>query len=129
MTNSTSTSTKRITKRDHFNTLLAIPAVANDPALVEFIEHELDLLDRKNVTKDGEKKLTARQTENKALESTVAESMEPNHFYTVSDLLKSVDGLPADMTNQRLSRIVNNMVDGGVLKKTVDKRKSYFSLA
>ena len=127
MTNSTST--KRVTKRDHFNTLLAIPAVANDPALVEFIEHELDLLDRKNTTKDGEKKLTARQTENKALESTVAESMEPNHFYTISVLLKSVDGLPADMTNQRLSRIVNNMVDNGVLKKTIDKRKSYFSLA
>lgn len=125
---SNATTAKRVTKRDHFNTLLSIPAVANDPALVEFIEHELELLDRKNVTKDGEKKLTARQTENKALETTVAEAMEPNHLYTVSDLLKFVNGLPVDMTNQRLSRIVNNMVDGGVLKKTVDKRKSYFSL-
>ena len=46
---------KKITKRERFAQILAIPAVSADPALVEFINHEIELLDRKN---SGEKKLT-----------------------------------------------------------------------
>ena len=39
---------KKITKRDRFNELLGIPAVAENEGLVEFIEHEIELLDKKN---------------------------------------------------------------------------------
>lgn len=39
--------TKKITKRDNFNKLLTIEEVAKDTQLVEFINHELELLDKK----------------------------------------------------------------------------------
>ena len=44
-TNSTS---KKLTKRDHFNTLLTIPEVASNQILVDFINNELELLSRKS---------------------------------------------------------------------------------
>ena len=39
---------KKITKRERFEQLLNIPAVANDNGLKEFINHELELLAKKN---------------------------------------------------------------------------------
>ena len=47
--------TPRITKAQKFAMLKAIPAVAENAMLVEFIDHEIDLLSKKNA---GEKKLT-----------------------------------------------------------------------
>ena len=43
---------KKMTKRDYFNTLLGIVEVKANPELVKFIDHELELLAKKNSTKD-----------------------------------------------------------------------------
>ena len=37
------TTSKKLTKRDHFNTLLTLSEVKSNPVLVDFIEHELEL--------------------------------------------------------------------------------------
>lgn len=43
-----STSTvKKLTKRDRFEALLKLSEVQADPAMIEFINHEIDLLARK----------------------------------------------------------------------------------
>ena len=55
---------KKITKRDRFNALLALSEVQADADLVAFIEHEIELLDKKN---SSEKKLTAQQTANEGI--------------------------------------------------------------
>ena len=44
----------KITKRDNYNALLNIPEVASNAELVAFINHEIELLDRKNKAKSGE---------------------------------------------------------------------------
>ena len=41
---------RKPTKRDNFNALLAIPAVAENADLVAFIEHEIELLDKDFLT-------------------------------------------------------------------------------
>ena len=43
----------KVTKKERFAELLAIPAVASNQDLVDFINHEVDLLTRKNAS--GEK--------------------------------------------------------------------------
>lgn len=129
MTTSNTTSTRKPTKRDRYNALLAIPAVAANADLVEFIEHELELLSRKNTNKDGEKKLTDRQKENASIAEKVCDFMEHGVKYTISVLLKSVPDLPEDMTNQRLSRLVNDYLVPERVTKSVEKRVTYFMLA
>ena len=118
-------SNKKITKRDRFNALLSIPAVQADPGLVDFINHELELLAKKN---SADKKPTAQQTANEAIKSAIVEAMEANRLYTVTEIQKSVAEC-ADLSNQRVSALLRQLKDDGVIVRTEDKRKAYFSLA
>ena len=116
---------KKITKRDRFNALLSIPAVQADPGLVEFINHELELLAKKN---SADKKPTAQQVANDGIKSAIVATMEPNHLYTVTEIQKSVAEC-AELSNQRVSALLRQLKDDGVVVRTEDKRKAFFSLA
>ena len=116
---------KKITKRERFQSLLSLSQVQADPGMVEFIEHELELLAKKN---SSEKKPTAQQTANEGIKSAILAGMEDNHFYTITDLQKAVPEL-ADLSNQKVSALVRQLKDAGMVVKTEDKRKSYFSKA
>lgn len=125
-TSSTSASTK-LTKAQKFAMIANIPEVANNPMLAEFIAHEQELLAKKN---SAEKKPTAQQEANATIKAGVLAVMEanPKQLFTVSELLKKVPNLPDTMTNQRMSALVRQMVDAGIVKRTEDKRKAFFSL-
>ena len=119
----TTTSTK-LTKAQKFAMLRAIPAVAENAMLVEFIDHEVELLGKKN---SAEKKPTAQQVANAGIATAIIEGMEPNRLYTVTEVIKSIPQC-ADLTNQRVSALLRQLVEAGKVKRTEDKRKAYFSL-
>lgn len=115
----------KLTKKEKFAMLKAIPAVAENPILVDFIDHEVELLNKKNTS---EKKPTAKQIANAAVQNEILDFMEVGHLYTVSELMKSVPALDG-CSNQYASSQVRALVNAGVLVRTEDKRKAYFSLA
>ena len=117
---------KKITKRDHFNTLLALEEVKANADLVAFINHELELLDRKNAS--GEKKMTATQVANESLKEQLVEEMEDNRLYTISEMLKVLPCC-AELTNQKVTRMISDLVKDNKVIRTEDKRKAYFSKA
>lgn len=114
---------KKITKAQKFAMLKAIPEVAQNPTLVEFIDHELELLAKKN---SAEKKPTAQQTANKAIADAIVAAManEPNRLFTITDIQKNVVEC-ADLTNQRISAIVRGLL-GTSVERVEEKRKAYF---
>lgn len=118
-------SNKKMTKMEKFTMLADLPAVKENPVLSEFVAHEMELLAKKNV---GEKKPTAQQTANAGIQTAILENMEVNRLYTITELIKSVPEC-ADLTNQRVSALVRQLVDAGKVVRTEDKRKAYFSLA
>ena len=122
MTNTTKTT--KLTKVQKFAMLRAIPAVAENPVLVEFIDHEVELLSKKN---SAEKKPTAQQTANAGIQSAILSAMsaEPNRLFTITELIKSVPEC-ADLTNQRVSALVRQLVDAGKVERTEEKRKAFF---
>lgn len=126
MTTTTNT-TRKPTKRSRYNELLALSEVQANSELVKFIEHEIELLDKKNTT-TGEKKPTAKQVANEAVQSAILDCMEVNHLYTVSELMKIVPELDG-VSNQYASSQVRALTNAGVLVRTEEKRKAYFSLA
>ena len=91
----------------------------------EFVAHELELLSKKN---SADKKPTAQQTANEAVKTAIVNGMEVNRLYTITELIKEIPEC-AEMTNQRVSALVRQLVDAGLVKRTEDKRKAYFSLA
>jgi hypothetical protein len=124
--------TKKITKKDRFTTLLSIPAVAEDADMVAFIEHEIELLDKKN---SGERKPTAKQAEKTAhdaeLRSAIVNEMEMDTLYSASDLIKSLPTLSAepDLSPAKVSYLMRALVDDGSVAKVLDKRHTFYKLA
>ena len=116
---------QKLTKAQKYAMLKAIPSVAENSILVEFIDHEMELLAKKNAS---EKKPTAQQTANEGIKSAIVEGMEQGKLYTITDIIKSVS-VCAELTNQRVSALVRQLVDEGKVVRTEEKRKAYFSLA
>lgn len=114
---------KKITKAQKFAMLKAIPAVAENEMLVEFIDHEMELLAKKN---SADKKPTAQQTANAEIAKAIVETMsaEPNRLFTITEIIKSVPAC-AELTNQRVSAIVRGLIDVSV-ERVEEKRKAYF---
>lgn len=113
---------KKMTKKDYFNSLLNIAEVKSNAPLVEFINHEIELLEKKN---SADKKPTAQQITNKSIQEAILEGMEFGKMYTITDLIKAVPAC-AEMTNQRVSALVRQMLDISI-RRVEDKRKAYFT--
>ena len=97
---------------------------AQTAELVAKIDNELVLLAKKN---SAEKKPTAQQTANAGIQTAILEGMEVGEKYTITDIIKTIPEC-ADLTNQRVSALVRQLVDTGKMVRTEDKRKAYFSL-
>ena len=114
---------QKLTKAQKYAMLKAIPSVAENSILVEFIEHEMELLAKKN---SAEKKPTAQQTANEGIKSAILEGMEVGKRYTITDLIKSIPAC-SDLTNQRVSNLVRQLISEGKVERVEEKRKAYFS--
>ena len=75
----------------------------------------------------GERKPTATQVANEGLKMVILSYMEeqPNRLFTVTELIKEVPEL-AELSNQKVSALMTQLKDTGVVTKIVEKRKSYF---
>ena len=116
------TSTKKITKRDRYNELLAIEAVKNNPDLVAFVNNELNLLAKKN---SADKKPTATQLANEEIKNAILAYMKPDEKYTVSTFIKEVPEC-ADKSNQKISAMMVQLISENKVEKVIEKRVSYF---
>lgn len=115
---------KKMTKKDYFNELAEIVSsaeVENRGELLDFIEKQVELLSKKSSVK------TKAQKENEVIVEKVYEVLvrlaKP---VTVSEL--QADEEMAEYSNQKLSALLKKLVDANRVVKTVDKKKSYFSV-
>ena len=116
---------KKITKREKFEMLANIPEVAKNPMLVEFIEHELELLAKKSASGTG--KLTATQKENENVKNAILEEMshEPNRLFSVSEMIKL---FPAcnELSLPKVTALVTQLSKADLVERIEEKRKAYF---
>ena len=106
------------------------PATFNLPEVAEKLSGMAEKLAEKRSTPSKADK--EKSAEHKAIadeiilvlstEETVTNGM------TVSEMQKASDKL-AEYSNQKISAILRKMIENGTVAKTVDKKKSYFSLA
>ena len=111
---------KKMTKREMFEHIKANYNLTAEE--VKFIDHELELLTKKN---SAEKKPTAVQVANEGLKTAILEFMVVGERYTITDLMKSVPEL-ADLSNQRVSALVRQLKDAELVTRVEEKRKAYF---
>ena len=120
--------TKKMTKKEMFAMVIGVVGgseVENKAEMLEFLNHEVALLEKKN-SRSGQ---TKTQKENEILlgklEVALAEYSKP---ITISELMKTSSHEVATLSNQKLSALMKKLVEGGKVVKTTEKKKSYFSL-
>ena len=119
------TKTKKMTKKDYFNALKAIDEVSKNANLVEFIDHELELLNRKNLS---DRKLSGNALANIELKKEIMEILanEPTRLFTATEIQKAMKD---EYSNQRISALLKQLKEDGKVEKIEDKRKSFFKFA
>ena len=111
--------TKKITKKEMFEALLNKYDLTESE--VAFIEHEIELLDKKN----GSRKPTADQLKNEETKVEILNLMENGKPYTVTEIQKMV-GLES---NQKTSALIRQLKESGLVIRTEEKGKAYFTKA
>lgn len=100
-------------------------AHAEKEAVANKIRKEIENLSKKSTT------LTPKQTANMGLGEMVVEFLRnhPNDRYTVTQLMKSVEGLPAEITNQRVTSLFRLDSVKPYFIRTMEKGVAYFQYA
>lgn len=116
---------KKPTKREMFAQILSH---TTNEAERKFIEHEMELLAKKNAS-TGEKKLTPNQVANEEVKSAIVEFLtakgEPMTITMMTKEIPACNG----MTNQKVSALVRQLVDTFVVVRNEVKGVAWFSIA
>lgn len=113
-----------MTKREMFAEIRN--AVIDNAEMVAFIDHEIELLNRKSASP---KKPTKTQMENDSFKAVIVD------YLTDVDAPKTIKELQAEiaeldgLTNQRITHMLTDLVKGGKLTKEYVKKTPYYSIA
>ena len=102
---------------------IAMKAVEDNKEVTEKLTALKESISKKN---SAERKPTATQKANEEYKKAILSFMEVGKKYTISELIKEVVEL-ADLSNQRVSALVRQLKDSGLVERTEEKRKAYFS--
>ena len=113
-----------MTKREMFAEIRN--AVIDNAEMVAFIDHEIELLNRKSTSP---KKPTKTQMENDAFKAVIVD------YLAGADASKTIKELQAEiaeldgLTNQRITHMLTDLVKAGKLTKEYVKKTPYYSIA
>lgn len=100
--------------------------VAENEEMVAFINHEIELLERKA---SSPKKPTKTQVENDGFKNDIVA------YLTAVDTSKTIKEMQAEipsiggLTNQRITHMLTDLVKNGILIKDYVKKTPYYSVA
>lgn len=121
---------KKMTKKEMFAQIMANHNLKADE--IDFINHEIELLEKRN-SKGGDKKPTAKQLENADYKVAILDFLtdHPDEKFTITEIWKKVPVLANDvnMSNQRISAVVRQLVMDKLVIREEIKRKAYFGIA
>ncbi len=115
-----------MTKKEMFSAIANVAEVAANAEMVEFLNHQIELLDAR---KSAPKTPTKTQKENEVLMANIeADLIRIGDRVTVSELITNCEDLKG-LSNQKVSALLRKMVEDKKVVKTIEKKKAYFSVA
>ena len=119
---------KKMTKKETINLLIDVlmgnKEVEDVQIFIDFLIHERELLERKS-SNSGQ---TKTQKENEILKEKIVKTLkELNKFSTITEIQESNAEL-ADLSNQKITALLTQLVNANIVDRVVDKKKAYFKL-
>lgn len=111
------------TKRDMYANIATL--LADNAEVVEFCNHEIELLTNRSSSKSMTKTQKANLEVMEAIKVALAEI---GSAVTVTDLIAQSASL-AGYTNQKISALLRKMIEEKVVVKTIEGKKALFALA
>lgn len=116
---------KKLTKRDKYEMAIAMAKANDNGMLVEFFTHEIELLDKK-AGKGGDKKLTPEQEANEKIKVIILDHLDGSKPMTISEMIKTIPECN-DFSTSKVSALVRQLKEVGLVKRTEVKGVAYFS--
>lgn len=115
-------SNKKVTKRDRFIQLMGLNEVAANKELVDFIKHEIELINRKNKSTT----MTKTQVENVSIKENILAVL--NSPMTVTEIIKALnENGYGDFSSQKVSSLMRQLVLEEKVARITDKKRTLFS--
>lgn len=120
---------KKMTKKETINLLIDVlmgnKEVEDVQMFIDFLVNERELLERKSKN-SGQ---TQTQKENEKLKEKIVSTLtELGKYATISEIQQANPEL-ADLSNQKMSALLKQLVDTKTVDKVIEKKKAYFSIA
>lgn len=109
---------KKMTKRNYFEILKGV--VADNAELVEFLDAQIALLDRKKGSVNSKKVAEVEAT----MEAAYNALVEIGRAATATEIATAMN-----VSNQKASAYLRKLVEAGKVVKSTEKRVSYFTVA
>lgn len=109
-----------MTKKEMFAKIATV--CANDSEIVDFVNHEIELLNKKNARP---KKATKTQIENETLKDSILDVLRnADHAMTATEI-----GDALGVSVNKASALISQLKEDNSVVREVIKRKAYFSIA
>ena len=103
-------------------TLVAIrEVVAQYPEFVAFLDHEVELLDRR--ASKGSRGLTKTQKENQEIKVRIVDFLSDGQPHTATEIAKSVD-----ISQNKATALLTQLKNDGSVTREVVKKVAYFQM-
>lgn len=120
---------KKMTKKETINLLIDVlmgtKEVEDMQIFVDFLVHERELLEKKS-SNSGQ---TKTQKENEVIKDKIVETLKELAKYATITEIQNANVELSELSNQKISALLKQLVDTGVVDKMVDKKKAYFKVA
>lgn len=118
----------KMTQRDFFNEAIKVfkggEATISADEMVKFFEGRIEALDKKSANK----KATKTQVENEGIKATIKTAMATLGKAATVTEIQGADASLGELSNQRVSALLRQMIATDEVVKSVEGKKSLFSL-
>ena len=119
--------TKKMTKKEMFAEIITVvegSAIETKAEMLKFLEHEIELLNRKS-SKSGP---TKAQLENEKLAEELYEALSTmTEPVTISEFQEKSVYPIASKSNQKLTSLMKKLMEEGKVARVVEKKKAYYT--
>lgn len=123
---------KKLTKREIINLMLGDVSISGNATYVDYLTHELELLDRKNSKSVSNDKLEENATISALLLEELAKigkAVTITELQTSSDKIKNYVTKEGNaLSNQKITYLFKGLLAENKIKKSEDKKKAYYSI-
>ena len=115
---------KKITISEQYSNIIAKCENFLSESEIAFLKERKELHEKKNASR----KPTKAQTENEGYKEEILDFLDNGGSYTIGDLIKAIPSLN-EFSTSKVSALVRQLKDDGLVVRTEVKGKAYFTKA